>query len=219
MAMEVGLRILAIGSHIDDIELGCGGAISRARRSGHDVKMVVMTPSDYTDYSGNILRTREEAFQEGEAAARVLGVNDFVVLDFPTKDVPYHSSAIEALNKIIDDYRPDIFFTHWPFDTHQAHRATALSTISAARRYNSLLMYEPLPPSGRSYIGFRPQVYVDISLDVDIKEKSLREHRTQLEKYEEQWLEAVRARSRHRGFEMGVEHAETFEVLRMELTL
>lgn len=211
------MRILAIGAHLDDIELACGGTIVRATAAGNAVKMLVMSRSAYANFDGRILRTDDEALAEGKEAARRLGVSDLVVLDFDTKDIPYHSSVIEPIDRTISEFQPDLVLTHWSFDTHQAHQGVALSSISAARRCNSILMYEPIAPSGRSYIGFRPQVYVDIGDHVESKIESLRAHTSQLRKYGEDWLGAVRARAVHRGFEMGVKHAEAFEVLRYEV--
>ena len=37
------MRVLAIGAHPDDIELGCGGALLEHRDAGHDLTMLVMT--------------------------------------------------------------------------------------------------------------------------------------------------------------------------------
>ena len=138
------------------------------------------------------------------------------MLDFETKDIPFISSVVEAIERTLDDFRPDVILTHWPFDTHQAHRNTALSTVAAGRYFTSILMYEPMMPSGRSYVGFRPQIYVDISASIDQKLESLRAHASQFRKYGTAWVEAVEARSRLRGFEAGVDHAEAFEALRFE---
>src|SRR5690606_42045890 len=44
------LRVLAIGAHLDDIELGCGGALVRAARAGHCVRMICLSDSSYTNY-------------------------------------------------------------------------------------------------------------------------------------------------------------------------
>lgn len=213
------MRILAIGAHLDDVELACGGTIAKAIEKGHDVRMAVLSESDYTNYDGSVLRTKLEALREGRAAAMVLGVNDLVVLDHPTKDIPYNSKVVEDIEKQIQDFKPDLIFTHWAFDTHQAHQGTALSTISAARRQPSVFMYEPIFPSGRSYIGYRPQLYVDISNVIDKKLGALKAHEGQYKKYGTEWIDAVEARARHRGFESGSRYAETFEVLRMGLAL
>lgn len=213
------MNILAIGAHLDDIELACGGTLARAIKNGHKVKMVVMTSSAYSNHDGVVMRTKEEALSEGMAAAKALGVDDLVVLDFPNKNVPYNGESVEKINQILDEFKPDYIFTHWIHDTHQDHVNTSRATISAARWYNNIFMYEPFPPSGRSYKAFRPQAYFDITETIDKKLDSLREHKSQYAKYGEQWIEATEGRARLRGFENGDKYSETFEVLRTDFKL
>lgn len=213
------MKLLAIGAHLDDIELACGGTLARAVQNGHSVRMVVLSESDYKNYRGEVLRTKEQALKEGRAAAQTLGVDDLVVLNNATKDIPYHSAVVEQIEAQIDAFDPDLIFTHWAFDTHQAHVGVALSTISAARRHPSVLMYEPINPSGRSYVAYRPQLYIDISGTIGKKLDSLKAHESQYRKYGESWIEAIQSRARHRGFEGGYQYAESFEILRMGLAI
>jgi LmbE family N-acetylglucosaminyl deacetylase len=213
------MKILAIGAHLDDIELACGGVLAQAIKKGHTVKMVSMTNSSYQNFDGKILRTLEEAKIEGDAAAAKLGVNDLVTLNFPNKYIPYNGDTVEALDKIMAEFKPDYIFTHWVFDTHQDHKNTAQATISAARYLYNIFMYEPIPPSGRSYAPFKAQAYFDISDSIEEKLASLREHKSQHAKYGEQWIEAVEARARIRGFENGCKHAEAFEAIRLNIKL
>ena len=63
--------IVAIGAHLDDIELAAGGTLAKAVRDGHDVYMIVMSQSGYEDYNGVVKRTNEVAMQEGRNAAKV----------------------------------------------------------------------------------------------------------------------------------------------------
>ncbi|HEY9720677.1 MAG TPA: PIG-L deacetylase family protein [Oscillatoriaceae cyanobacterium] len=213
------MKLLAFGAHLDDIELACGGTLARAVDNGHTVRMVVLSESDYANYRGEVLRTKKQALEEGRDAAKALGVEDLVVLNNATKDIPYHSEIIEQIEAQIDAFAPDLIFTHWAFDTHQAHVGVALSTISAARRHPSVLMYEPINPSGRSYVAYRPQLYIDISTSIDKKLASLKAHVSQYRKYGESWIEAIQSRARHRGFEGGYHYAESFEILRMGLAI
>ncbi len=211
------MRIVAIGAHLDDIELACGGTILKAVDHGHEVFMVVTSGGGSIGYDDTVIRTEDEALKEGEAAAKILGVKELVRLDFPDKNVPYNSNLVEDIDKYTKDIKPDYIFSHWPFDTHQDHKNTALASISACRYFNTILMFEPITPSGRSYIGFRPQAYVDMTPYIDKKLESLKSHQSQYRKYGERWLEAVKARANHRGFEMGVNYAEAFEVMRLEV--
>lgn len=215
------MKILAIGAHLDDIELACGGVLAKAVKAGHSVKMVVMTDSAYTNFDGTVLRTKEEANAEGYNAVKKLGIKaeDMVILNFPIKNIPYNGSTVEALDKIMSEYRPDYIFTHWVYDTHQDHKNTAQATISAARYMYNIFMYEPIPPSGRSYAPFRAQVFFDISDSIEEKLASLREHKSQHAKYGEQWIEAVEGRAKIRGFENGCKYAEAFDAVRMSINL
>lgn len=213
------MKILAIGAHLDDIELACGGTLAKAVKNGHIVKMLVMTDSSYTNHDGKVMRTRDEAYTEGMEAAKALGVTDLEILDLPIKNIPYNGESVEKINRVIDEFKPDYIFTHWIHDTHQDHVHTGMATMSAARLYNNIFMYEPFPPSGRSYNAFRPQAYFDISSTIDDKLASLRAHKSQHAKYGEQWLEATEGRARMRGFESNTKYAEVFEIVRTDFKL
>jgi len=211
------LKIIAIGAHGDDIELACGGTLAKARKHGHDVVMVIVTGSGSTDHNNVTIRLPDEAEQEVKTAANILGVTKLHVLGHEDTCVQYSTELISSLDEIINNYNPDIIFTHFVFDTHQDHIRTAHSTISAARRKNTILLYEPINPSGQGYVPFRPQVYVDITDTLEKKVLSLKAHKSQYNKYTDKWIDAVISRSKFRGFEMGVDYAECFEVVRAEL--
>lgn len=213
------MNILAIGAHLDDIELACGGTLAKAMKNGHKVKMLVMTDSAYKNFDGTVLRTSEEAYTEGMDAAKALGVTDVEILNFPIKNVPYSGESVEQINRVIDEFNPDYIFTHWVHDTHQDHMNTAMATISAARYKTNIFMHEPFPPSGRSYTAFRPQAYFDISDTIEEKIESLKEHKSQHEKYGDDWTDAVLGRARARGFESGYKYAEVFEIVRTDFKL
>ena len=55
------MKVLAVGAHLDDIELACGGTLAKAIDKGHQVKMIVMSESGYTNYDGRIMRTAHDA--------------------------------------------------------------------------------------------------------------------------------------------------------------
>jgi LmbE family N-acetylglucosaminyl deacetylase len=213
------VNILAVGAHLDDIEIGCGGTLALAAAAGHRTKMLVLTRSDYSSYDGVTLRTQLEAEEEGKVAASILGVSELEVLDHPTLDLPYDSGVVADIEARLVEFQPNIIFCHWPFDTHQDHARAGKATISAARYFKTLLMYEPMMPGGRSYVAFRPQVYVDVSDYIDVKLDALRAHTTQYEKYGDPWIEAIQARCKVRGFEVLAAYAETFEPVRLAWTL
>ena len=207
-------NILAVGAHADDVEIGCGGTVAAHVQKGDQVILLVMTESSYTYYDGTVLRTVEEGDAEEKYASDILGTK-LINLQFETKKVPYSAESVEMINKIIDEYDIDTIYTHWYHDTHQDHKRTTQSVLSAGRYVKNMLMYEPEYPAGRSYLGFRNQYYVDISSSFDTKMKALKSHKSQIIKYGDAFLDAVEARARHRGYEIGAKYAECYEVLRL----
>ncbi len=216
--MEVQMKIMAIGAHLDDIEIACGGTLAKALESGHEVYALIMSKSGYTNKDGGIQRTSELAVKEGVQALNTLGISHIDILDFPTKDIPFISDVVNAIDVCMSEYQPDIIFTHHPFDTHQAHEGVSKATIAAARRKNTVIFYEPITPSGRSYVAFKPHLYVDIETTLEKKILSLKCHKSEYNKFgAEDWIEGVRCRCGFRGYEIGKKFAEAFEILRMEM--
>ncbi|MEA1915398.1 MAG: PIG-L deacetylase family protein [Campylobacterota bacterium] len=219
LSNEKNLKLVAIGAHPDDIELACGGTLAKAKENGHEVDMIIVTGSSSKDHNDNYIRTEFQAKGEQSNAAEVLGVKNVHILEFEDMSVPYSKELVSRLDEIINDIQPDVVFTHFVFDTHQDHIHTAQSTLSAARKQNTVLLYEPINPSGRGYIPFRAQVYFDITNTIDKKLNSLKAHKSQYKKYGENWIESIKARAKFRGFEIGSEYAECFELVRMEVKL
>jgi N-acetylglucosamine malate deacetylase 1 len=66
-------KILAIGAHCDDIELGCGGTLARHVTRGDSVTCLILTRSGYRNPKGELVRADETAEAEARAASKVLG--------------------------------------------------------------------------------------------------------------------------------------------------
>lgn len=212
------MKIMAIGAHLDDIEIACGGTLAKAIEAGHEVKVLIMSKSGYTNKEGTIQRSDEIAVKEGLNALHTLGIQNIEILDFPTKDIPFQSDVVTAIDLRMAAYDPDVIFTHHPFDTHQAHEGVSKASIAAARRKNTVFFYEPITPSGRSYVSFKPTLYVDISKTINKKIASLKCHTSEYNKFgAEDWIEGVRCRCGFRGYEIGKKYAEAFEILRLEM--
>jgi LmbE family N-acetylglucosaminyl deacetylase len=193
------VKVLAIGAHPDDIELGCGGALLAHRRRGDEVRLLVMT----TGESGP--QAARSRIQEQEDAAAILGAS-LVWGDFTDGAIPEGRDAVQAIQAVLDGFGADVVYTHSPRDTHQDHRATAHATMAAARRFSRILMYEA--PTTQ---GFTPTVFAEIEGLVEDKLDLLRAHMSQVLKNGLVDLEAVEAQARLRGFQARVRHAEAFE--------
>ncbi|TFG41196.1 MAG: hypothetical protein E4H43_04675 [Bacteroidia bacterium] len=211
--MSKNKNILAIGAHADDVEIGCGGTIALHVKRGDMVVILVMAEPFFTNYDGTVLRPKDVGELEEKSAAEVLGAK-VINLGFKDNSVMYSVETIEAINRIIDEYKIDTVYTHWHHESNQDHSRTAHATISAARYTPNIMMYEPMYPNGKTYETFRSQIYVDITSTFDIKMRALTCHKSQVEKFGSDFLDAVEARARYRGYEIGRRYAESFEVIR-----
>jgi len=211
--MSKNKNILAIGAHADDVEIGCGGTIALHVMKGDFVIIIVMAEPFFTNYDGIVLRPKDIGKSEEKNAAKVLGAK-VINLGFKDNSVMYSVETIEAINRIIDKYEIDTVYTHWHHESNQDHSRTAHATISAARYTPNILMYEPMYPNGKTYETFRSQIYIDVTSTFNIKMRALKCHKSQVEKFGSDFLDAVEARARYRGYEIRCRYAESFEVIR-----
>jgi len=211
------MKILAIGAHYDDIELSAGGTLAKFIKEGHEVFINIVTASDYTSYSGEILRDKYESELEGINGLKKLGVKEYKIknLGYDTKKVPFDSTLIEIINRSIDNIKPDLIITHHLNDSHNDHINTCKATLAAARYQNNVLMMEPLYPAKLSNVGFLAITYVDISDTLSIKIESLKQHVSQYKKYP-YWEDLVTSLARVRGIEIQTKYAECFQPIKME---
>ena len=196
------MRVLAVGAHPDDIELGCGGALLAHRARGDEITLLVMTTGEEGPQDGRS-RTREQ-----QDAARLL---DATLLwgGFPDGAVPSDRSAVNVVQHALDVSRADVVYGHTGDDTHQDHRTTAAAVLAAARRARRVLLFES-PTS----VSFTPSVFVDIATHVEAKMDLLRAHMSQVLKNGLVDLEALEAQARYHGFRGRVRYAEAFETER-----
>ena len=206
------MNILAVGAHYDDIELGCGGSIKKYLDGGSNVYMVVVTNSDYTHYDGTVLRTKQQAKEEGEAAAAILGVNDIRCLGWETKKVEYGFELIETLDSTIKELKIDTLFTHWQHDVHQDHSAVGKATLNAGRHCPRLLMYRS--NWYKSLEVFDENFYIDISEHIEIKKQSLYAHKVEVERRGTEWIDFVLSMNCNSGMKIETNYAEAFQVVK-----
>ena len=204
--------IIVFGAHPDDAEIGAGGTIAAYARRGHRTVMVnVRVPGGPDDA---VHHDRERRRGEAERAARTLGA-ELLSLGLARDAIQPNARLVTAIDQLLDDVQPTAVFTHWLGDSHPEHIALSRAVLAATRRNScSVYMYEATIPGGIRADAFRPQRFVDISDTVDSKMISLECYETQLERYGQGWLEAIRGRAAHRGFQIGRRYAEAFEVVK-----
>jgi LmbE family N-acetylglucosaminyl deacetylase len=128
-------RVLAIGAHPDDIEIGCTGTILKLieEEAVADVRWVVL--------SGDGERA-DEARRSAETLLEGVPRSKVVVRDFPDGFFPYEGQRIkDFFEQLKADFSPEVVFTHQRADLHQDHRLSCELTWNTFRDH-LILEYE-----------------------------------------------------------------------------
>jgi LmbE family N-acetylglucosaminyl deacetylase len=197
---EVDVRVLAIGAHPDDVELGCGGALVRHSARGDDIAVLVMTRGERGVFE------QRSRFAEQRRAARILGA-ELHWGPFVDGEVTFGPEVVRTIDDAIDASGAEVVYTHAPDDSHQDHRATSQASLAAARRLSSVLFYET-PSTQR----FHPTVFLDVTDELESKLALVRSHTSQIDRDGPVDVEALVAQARFRGSQSRIRHAEAFEV-------
>lgn len=129
------MKVLAVGAHPDDVELGCGAALLAHRGRGDSVGLLVLTSGEHGP-QGQSSRVSEQ-----EIAASILGAELFWG-GFEDGTVPEGRACVTVVEEAIRATGADVVYTHSPRDSHQDHRSAAVATLAAGRHVGRILMYE-----------------------------------------------------------------------------
>jgi len=211
------MNVLVVGSHHDDIELGCGGTVARLTSEGHAVYGVVLTNSETHYDLKNIHRTKEQAITEAQKAASIIGLT-LSELDYPQVDngtLVYDVNLMRKLEEFMVARKIELVFTHWQYDMNTDHEAAAKITMVASRHVPSVLMYRSnwYQPD-RAFNGI---FYVDISKTIEKKIKSLESYSVEITNRSHEWIDSFIDHNRSFGFSIGAQYAEVFEPMRFTL--
>jgi LmbE family N-acetylglucosaminyl deacetylase len=150
------LRILCLGCHADDIEIGCGGTILRLadQFSACVFHWVVFSA----------IGVRET---EAQRAAMLFvdsaRLREPVLKNFPDGFMPFAGAAVKAVfEQLKQEISPDLIFTHNRKDAHQDHRLIAELTWNTFRDH-LILEYEI--PKYDGDLG-RPALFVPLQAEV-----------------------------------------------------
>jgi len=202
------VRVLALGAHPDDIEFGCGGALLRFARAGHDVYMYVATCGEL----GGDCETRK---REQKEAASYGGAKKLFWGGYHDTQIPLTKELISNIENVIREVEPNYIFVHYEEDTHQDHRILARAAVSATRYVPNFLFYE-----GPTTVNFSPNVYIDIDDVIDDKVALLKKHGSQVSKVipgmaDLSIVDFALSTARFRGIQGRMRTAEAFRSLRL----
>ena len=198
-------RVLLIGAHPDDIELGCGALIAHIV---HQSEVMCVTLSN-NQKNPLLTHLPEEHYR----SMKVLGVPEKNVIlgDFETRRFPeFRQEILEYMIQLNKSFGPEVVFVHTRADIHQDH-GTITEEALRAFRGTTVLGYDVL----RSSYGFFPNFLVEVTeADVECKIAALAQYDTYASKY---YFDSsiTRATMIRHGALAERPYAEGFDILRI----
>jgi len=209
-------RILVVGPHPDDQELGMGGSILRLVEQGHDVLLLDMTNGEPTPHGSPEIRQREWT-----RASAILGAPRRQ-LGLVNREVTHTLPARHAVAGVIREHQASIVFLPFPEDAHPDHRAT--TRIVEDARFDAKLSRTDLPgePIYSTWLIYYycthlrhvadPTFCLDVSAEMDRKEEAILAYESQFVVPEKnrrvvQWLREMNG---YMGSRIGTRYAEPF---------
>jgi LmbE family N-acetylglucosaminyl deacetylase len=156
---DADLTVLCLGSHSDDIEIGCGGTILRLIEQYPACKFY------WVVFSAIGVR-KAEAQRGAELFAGTERLERILLKDFPDGFMPFVGSEVKSVfEELKQAISPDLIFTHQGKDAHQDHRLISELTWNTFRDHFILEFEIP------KYDGDLGQPSVFVPLETDISQK------------------------------------------------
>lgn len=195
-------RVLAIGAHPDDVEIGCGGALAKHNASGDVLHILTLSRGS----AGGDVSVR---VSEASKAAELLGAK-LEIGNLRDAHISEGSETIELIQTAIQKFQPTHVYTHSFEDTHQDHRAAYTASLTAARSVPNVYCYQT--PS--STVDFSPNRFVDISDFIGAKLSALACHKSQVDRMASLSDDVIVSTARYWGRYAGYGMAEPIRVVR-----
>ncbi len=222
----MGIDVLAIGAHPDDVDLICGGTLAKLASRGKSVVILDLTRGEMATRGSPVIRAKE-----AQAAAKVLGIRERIPMDLGDgrleNSVDVRLEVIEQIRRL----RPGLILTHHWEDLHPDHAAAAniVRTIMYPVGFaNYPAKGEPFRPNEAlffmGHMPFDPSFVVDIDGFHDQKMEAVRCFASQFHQHGStalpteisapDFLQRVETRARYFGNLIGRSFGEPFFVTR-----
>lgn len=155
------LKLLCLGSHSDDIEIGCGGTVLRLLSEVRELDIVWIV------FGASNERERE-ARKSAELFLSSARRKEVIIKNFRDGFFPFEGTQIKNDFEELKGTSPDLIFTHNHKDAHQDHRLIAELTWNTFR--NHLILEYEIP----KYDGDLGQPNLFVPLDREFYDKKIR---------------------------------------------
>jgi len=184
------MKIVAIGAHPDDYEIGAAMRLIHHVRMKDDVIGIICS-------NGEMAGDVESRMGEAIRAAELIGMKEIYFLGYPDTELPRVEIIKNSLEELVSRLNPSVVYSHHPDDRHQDHRTIAVATSTACRKIPSILSYRS--PS-TMFASFQPHLFhVGLLTDFEKKCEVLQIYQSQIKREYGISLEQVLIDSRFYG--------------------
>jgi LmbE family N-acetylglucosaminyl deacetylase len=222
---------MVVAAHPDDEVLGLGGTINQIVATQQGVARAVILGEGITSRSDarDPIKWKHELAAHKEnihLAGKCIGFESWGIYDFP--DNRFDSVAlldiIKVLEKEIEQFRPDIIFTHHPGDLNIDHRVSTDALLAATRPLpgvaaRTIISYETPSSTEWNFSSaapiFTPNMFIVLkNEEIQAKLKAMECYKSECRDYPHpRSLRALEIIARRWGTVVGSEYAEAFQIL------
>jgi LmbE family N-acetylglucosaminyl deacetylase len=196
-------KILAVGAHPDDVELGCGGSLVKHLELGDEVYVLVMTNGENGKHTSD---NQEECF---DSLIRIgIKRQNIFFGGFQDGKLKDDRDTVGFIERFIVKLGIDRVYTHYVNDRHQDHRNCSLAVSAGARKVPEIMLYQG--PS--TNVPFEPHYIVELSdNEINKKVEALNSYKSQIKKgiVNTEWIKAL---AMFNGLPNGAKYAEAFAI-------
>lgn len=224
-------HVLVVAAHPDDEVLGVGGTILRHTDQGDRVRILIMAEG-LTSRAGQrdvdqFHVALEELHDKAKKVGDILGAENVQLFNFPDNRMDGREllDVVKAVEGEVDQFLPDVVYTHHAGDVNVDHTYTHNAVVTACRSLpgqcvKELYFFET--PSSTEWQMqtadkvFLPNMYVDIAEMFSKKMQALELYESEMRDYpHSRSYKAVEILARYRGYAAGIALAEAFSVGRI----
>jgi len=218
------MNVIVISAHPDDEIIGAGGTLLKHRANGDQLFWLITTNVfESQGFTSERVNSRQA---EIEKVAEMLGVTRTFKLTYPTMSLSSSSvnKMVPEISAIFSEVKPEVIYCLNRSDAHSDHRFTfdAVMACTKSFRYpfvKKVLMYECISETEFAPAlpekAFIPNYFVDISAYFKRKLEILEVYESEIGEHPfPRSIRNVEALSTFRGASVGVEYAESFQLIK-----